>query len=512
MLSSEYCLALGCSNRRADVGSSKYFDGPFSPVWTYALINGGNNGDVYPLDALAVLKANGALPLSQMLYNPAVATTLQPNGNWWQYALNGRITDVKNFSDLDTLVGQQALKAWLHLGHVVIFLTAIDKYSVGTVQGGIHSGEQGVYAAAQNYDHELTIVGYDDGVTITDPSGIVHLGAYKVVNSWGTGPWGQPETVGTLNGQNGFLWVSYDVAAAGFFGKAAQGITISSPIQRSVTNPYPDDYKVVAQVHLRNVQNRGNFSISFYDLNGSGALPSNNVYSPPSWPLQKSGSLTEADITVAFDITPLFASGTLAKDANGNISLWATFSPSSDLTGAALDINGNSLGVYNSKASVMITITANNSLSPTMVLADPSLGPPIQIGAPPGNVGWTSLAKGAVSMRIYADPTSTSCYANSGMMSQDATTGVTSCVAVPQNGVCPAGFASQALTRTASRYCVSHGTTGCRTDWCNTEFHLVLLPINQEECDYKEWIACGGLSYTHHCYAYLNQSLPGCIK
>ena len=68
-----------------------------------------------------------------------------------------------------------------------------------------------------NTDHEVSIIGWNDNYTMTNPNtGVVSTGAWLVQNSWGTNAWGNQTVT-----NNGTFWASYNDAAIGRTGVAA---------------------------------------------------------------------------------------------------------------------------------------------------------------------------------------------------------------------------------------------------------------------------------------------------
>ncbi len=72
----------------------------------------------------------------------------------------------------------------------------IDNYYDGPSETGYHSL---LTSLAVDGSHAMTIVGYDDTVRYTDKDGVIHEGAFIVVNSWGT--WSH---------DNGHFYLPYD--------------------------------------------------------------------------------------------------------------------------------------------------------------------------------------------------------------------------------------------------------------------------------------------------------------
>jgi alpha-tubulin suppressor-like RCC1 family protein len=124
-------------------------------------------------------------------------------------ALRWRAQSAVTISDIHSPSGIQSLKYFLSQGNIAAtstsYVDTLRNYSGANVAP---NGVVVAAGAAESPGHALTIVGYDDNMSYTDPqTGAIKKGAFLLVNSWGTG-WGYsvPET-----GTGGFLWVPYDL-------------------------------------------------------------------------------------------------------------------------------------------------------------------------------------------------------------------------------------------------------------------------------------------------------------
>ena len=160
-----------------------------SPAWTYNKVNGGgDHGSNFESNA-EVIKTIGDATWSNMSYRPFDYISWG-NESAWRDAPKHRIGDYYiiyfgNDSGIDTL------KEMLREGYLVTF--AIDAYEYGR---GFNDGNYII--SSQEYqsifsNHGQTIVGYDDSI---EDDGDV--GAFRVVNSWGTD-----------FGDHGFYWLTY---------------------------------------------------------------------------------------------------------------------------------------------------------------------------------------------------------------------------------------------------------------------------------------------------------------
>lgn len=156
----------------------------FSPAYVYNQINGGRDKGSYINQAMALFVQQGAAPWKYMPYSARDYTT-QPSQQARQVAAKYR---AKSYFQLryDDLNG---IKNTLNGGNALVLGMPIDdafyqlKNTVYDQQGGKSYG-----------GHAMTIVGYDDNKV--SPRG--DRGAFKLLNSWGTG-WGD----------RGYGWVSY---------------------------------------------------------------------------------------------------------------------------------------------------------------------------------------------------------------------------------------------------------------------------------------------------------------
>ncbi|MBX7085418.1 MAG: hypothetical protein K1X70_03225 [Leptospirales bacterium] len=156
----------------------------FSPAYVYNQINGGRDQGSVMENAFDLLVRQGAAPWSVMPYTDKDYTT-QPTAAQRSAASNYKLASYRRIPPGDI----ETIKAELAAGRPVVFGMGIDdnfyqlKNSVYDQKGGKTYG-----------GHAMALVGYDDGKS--SPRG--HRGAFKIINSWGTG-WGD----------KGYGWISY---------------------------------------------------------------------------------------------------------------------------------------------------------------------------------------------------------------------------------------------------------------------------------------------------------------
>jgi C1A family cysteine protease len=202
VMSHETCLARGCNNKSGDQSNI------FSPRWAYNHLNRGVDQGCCDGRLFETLSRHGAPNLNQLPYVPGDYRRWDLNTNNWISAISNRMNSFA-YVNVTTDSGQATAKQMLANGHVMLVGTYIYSFVVKSV--GVNpsapspfAGQQAVaYLNGQSGGHAMTVAGYDDSIWI-DINGnqavdTGELGAFKVVNSWGTG---------YANG--GFIWVAYD--------------------------------------------------------------------------------------------------------------------------------------------------------------------------------------------------------------------------------------------------------------------------------------------------------------
>lgn len=192
----------------------------FSPMWTFNLINGGDNRGAFQSRAYAALLAHGAVSLKDMPYR----NTTRPAANYrrwpddpklWQQALEYRIEGFGMIQERNVVTLLRRIKLLLVNGHVLTAATGIDGWNKEVVADNPNSRLDTPYVgeyiattvAKVPGNHCITIVGYNDDLWVdrngngeVDPG---EKGALKIANSWGTIDWNK-----------GFRWLSYSALYA----------------------------------------------------------------------------------------------------------------------------------------------------------------------------------------------------------------------------------------------------------------------------------------------------------
>ncbi len=233
--SHEIGLLNGTNNKTSQAGV-------LSPKWTYNLLNGGQDGGLWPTDAFNMLAANGAISIMNFPYDTNYLAW-DTNSQDWIAAISNRLAPAQMVSGLGGSQTQDltAIKQLLTNGHVLTFATYVDSWVYTYVKAdpsnpsSPHVGELAVsWMNGYSGGHYLTIVGYDDNVWIdVNGNGKVDAGekgAFLIANSWGTS-WGN----------NGFIWIAYDAfrAVSGVpngpsSGRVAAGAAMSSMVMSVV--------------------------------------------------------------------------------------------------------------------------------------------------------------------------------------------------------------------------------------------------------------------------------------
>jgi parallel beta-helix repeat protein len=171
-----------------------------SPSFLYHLANGGYDGGSYMEDVADLLISNGACSMAEMEYSPTDLTDW-PTDDWkWVSGMKRKAVS-QNWLNLAEPGGMDALKAYLADGN-----TATTGISVWSNFDNIENFNY-TYSSSERYGsdrggHIVTICGYDDDKATADG-----LGAFRMVNSWGTG-WGEA----------GYWWMTYEALVDGYLG------------------------------------------------------------------------------------------------------------------------------------------------------------------------------------------------------------------------------------------------------------------------------------------------------
>ncbi len=161
----------------------------YSPKDLFWAIPSGNkgadcNGTQFQ-DALDVMVSRGIARMSVVPYTSLGDCSSSPQSDWTADAGNNKIL---NYRQIEQTVDN--IKRYLYQGKAVVFGAKLgDEFM--NASGDVVLTSQSYGYIGQHAYHALILCGYDDS---KGPNG-----AFKVVNSWGTG-WGD----------NGYIWVDYN--------------------------------------------------------------------------------------------------------------------------------------------------------------------------------------------------------------------------------------------------------------------------------------------------------------
>jgi hypothetical protein len=153
----------------------------FSPAWIYNQINGGQDQGSRIDDAMQLIIDRGAATWQNMPYDDSNYTN-QPSQQAIAQAANYKALQYRSISSVQQMKAALANRTPVVVGIMVYE----DLYRL--------SGPNSVYNTTTGSElggHAVTLVGYDDNQ---------FGGAFKVINSWGTG-WGD----------DGYFWLPYDM-------------------------------------------------------------------------------------------------------------------------------------------------------------------------------------------------------------------------------------------------------------------------------------------------------------
>lgn len=163
----------------------------FSPSFIYNIANGGKNYGIRFIDAFEILAQMGCARWNTFPYVESDYYTYPPDSCFYD-AMNYIIdyTRFLVFYYIDVELFKEAMNEYQRPINIGV---AIDQSLIKDGYDYYKSGKKGHFIWKKYKDnniggHALTIVGYDDD-----------LGAFKIINSWGTN-WGE----------DGYFWIDYD--------------------------------------------------------------------------------------------------------------------------------------------------------------------------------------------------------------------------------------------------------------------------------------------------------------
>ena len=173
----------------ASSGNSNYL---MSPAWTFNKVATSNYGSWMTTNA-QIMKDFGCASMTTMPYDDTDYYSWGDESAWREAPYH-KIYDyfLTDFDELDPDLTIDAIKSFINSESPVTFAFDAYEYSSGFGDGNYILSS--VEYDSLTYNHAQCIVGFDD--SIADDG---NIGAFKVVNSWGTG-----------FGNNGYYWLTYD--------------------------------------------------------------------------------------------------------------------------------------------------------------------------------------------------------------------------------------------------------------------------------------------------------------
>ena len=197
------------ANKLNDIATTA--NNAYSPAWTHLMASDGYFG-AYPQGIYGVLKNHGSLTMNEMPYEMLLSgdSSWQSNTEAMMKALQTRLsyyndaeipaagTPITSKTDVDLL----EIKQLICTGHI---LTVEAKTLWWATKPRYNNSDEVVIyrGVEESIPHAIAIVGYNDNVCCdVNGNGIIETserGAFKLANS-----------IGTDNGNNGYIWVLYD--------------------------------------------------------------------------------------------------------------------------------------------------------------------------------------------------------------------------------------------------------------------------------------------------------------
>ena len=220
------------------VGDTNYWQNQFHPFYTYNFCNqGSGQNETSCKSGFNIIKGNGC-PSYDVYEDPALHNGTSDKYLYWmngyenyKSGLHNKISSIENIAWDSSYASLDLLKHWLSdhnsgdaTGGLAIIVVLFEDYSYSVFPPGTpEASKKYILQWGTSGGHALTIVGYNDSVQCfdldsnavyinsdIDGDGIIELsecelGAFKVVNSWGT------ETFG----DDGYIFVPYKLMAEG---------------------------------------------------------------------------------------------------------------------------------------------------------------------------------------------------------------------------------------------------------------------------------------------------------
>ncbi len=177
-----------------------YQDKIMSPKFVYNLIDGGTDNGGSLEGATSVICSIGISSWQKMPYSQVDYSTWPGEPAWAEAPFYRGNASGYRYLNFNSSSGIQSLKNLMAAGTLVSIGVDSRLFSKFT-NNDLWTLDN--YAPSENssINHANTVVGYDDNFSYNE-NGLASQGAFKIVNSWGTGNW---EHVA-----DGFYWISYE--------------------------------------------------------------------------------------------------------------------------------------------------------------------------------------------------------------------------------------------------------------------------------------------------------------
>ena|GEM_PF-3169739 len=186
----------------------------YSPKWVYNFSNDGRDSGTTEKSNIEILQTAGCATWQEFPYEVSAIPETNyrewcPDPQIYKNALKTRVSSYTQFSvkeqnELPILIAQ--IKQWLNEGHPVVFASSFNWVTQNVPGYGVVAKYNRSYSGP---GHSMTIVGYDDTLTVNPSEGGAALtGAFKIANSWGD-----------LYGNSGYEWLMYDSLYRNSFNK-----------------------------------------------------------------------------------------------------------------------------------------------------------------------------------------------------------------------------------------------------------------------------------------------------
>ena len=185
-----------------------------SPAWTFNRANAGGEEGSWMSDNIQIVIDWGVPSLATMPYDDSDALGWGSPDAFREAPLHKATSyETDYFVTGDAAINK--IKTWLSSDMPVSFALDADQYTGNLADNVLTAFEYEVPPVSPYYNHANTFVGYDD-TKVTNGE----AGAFKVVNSWGTG-----------FGSGGYYWLTYD---------AVKEIALKAYLWLTVVTDHPD--------------------------------------------------------------------------------------------------------------------------------------------------------------------------------------------------------------------------------------------------------------------------------